>query len=125
MLLKSEPKQGVLVLTFTEPHLQSDELTDALYQEMASATAGVEKPRVALDFRDVKTISAAGLRSMLKLRRHIRERDGQLLLCGLSFEVADVFYTTRLASSTSSSIIPFAVAPDVTAAVAHLSKNLP
>ena len=121
--IMSRTEKGIVVLTLTQEHLQSDELARELFQEMVAVIDSAESPKVVIDFHHVKSISAAGLRSMLNFRRHVREKQGQLLLCGLSFEVADVFFTTRLASTSASSVIPFAMAPDLTTAITHLSKS--
>lgn len=122
-LVKGHEEQGILVLTLLEQHLQSDEMTRALYQDLVAASEGRAAPKIVVDFQHVKAISAAGLRAMLNFRRYVRDKEGQLLLCGLAFEVADVFYTTRLASTSASTIIPFAMTTDVAAALAHLTKG--
>jgi anti-anti-sigma factor len=116
-------EQGVCVLTLTDAELHGDEANRELQEELVRAVAELESPKVALDFQRVRFIAAAGLRALLQFRRHIRERDGQLLLCGLDSDVADVFYSTHLASDTPSALIPFAMAPDAAAAVAHLRKQ--
>jgi anti-anti-sigma factor len=121
--LTSHLDRGVLVLTLTEPHVQGDDLCDVIYQELLAAVAGQSPPRAVVDFRQVTTISAAGLRILLNFRRHLRQQGGALILCGLSEAVAEVFFTTNLVSATASTLIPFALAADVAAAVAHLSKT--
>lgn len=122
-LVKRREEQGVLILTIAEQHLQSDEQTSTMFHDLVAACEGREKPKIVIDFQYVKTISAAGLRAMLNFRRYLREHEGSLLLCGLAFEVADVFYTTRLASTSSSTLIPFAMTSDVPAALAHFAKG--
>ncbi|GIW79838.1 MAG: hypothetical protein KatS3mg105_1645 [Gemmatales bacterium] len=121
--LKREVDRGVVVLTLLTPQLQSDELAKSVHQELMLSVASIDEPRVVLDFEAVKTISATGLRSILNFRKYIRQRQGRLLLCGLSFEVADVFFTTRVVSTSTSSIIPFAISPDKATAVSHLNQT--
>lgn len=115
--------QGVQVATLTTAEIQGDDMAEALLRELIASVASLTAPRVVIDFRHVKSIAAAGLRSLLNFRRHLREKDGTLLLCGLSDEVAEVFFTTHLVTTTKSSIIPFAMTADVPTAVAHLSKG--
>ena len=51
--------------------------------------AGVD--RVLLDLSGVEYISSSGLRVLLMLLRAVKQREGRLVLCGLSPFVAEVF----------------------------------
>jgi anti-anti-sigma factor len=120
--LRSQTEQGILVLTLTDSEIQGEGITEDLRLELLSAVAGLEGPRVVLDFHPVQRITTVCLRALLNFRRHIRDKGGQLLLCNLAPQVAELLFTTRLASPTPSSLIPFAIAPDVKTAIAHLSN---
>jgi anti-anti-sigma factor len=120
--LKSQVQHGVLVLTITDSEILSEGGTEDLRLELLETVKGQENPKVVIDFQPVKVISTTCLRALLSFRRHLREKGGQVLLCNLSTQVAEVLYTTRLVSPTSSALIPFAMAPDVATAVAHLSE---
>jgi anti-anti-sigma factor len=119
--LKSQVQQGILVLTVTDPEIHSEGVTEDLRLELLKAIADLENPRVVLDLQSVELISTTFLRALLSFRRHVRDKGGQLLLCNLSSQVAEVLLTTRMIGPSSSALIPFAVAPDVVSAVAHLS----
>ncbi len=119
--LRSRTEQGILVLTLTDSEIQGEALTEDLRLELLSALGEIANPRVVLDFHPVQRITTVCLRALLNFRRHIRDKCGQLLLCNLAPKVAELLFTTRLASPTPSSLIPFAVAPDVRTAIAHLS----
>ncbi len=114
-------EQGILVLSITAPVIEGEALTEDLRLELLSALGERENPRVVLDFQLVQRITTLCLRALLNFRRHIRDKAGQLLLCHLAPQVAELLFTTRLASPTPSSLIPFAIAPDVKTALAHLS----
>jgi anti-anti-sigma factor len=120
--LRSRVEQGVLVLTVTASEIHSEGVTEDLRLELLAAIAGQQNPKVVLDLQPVKLISTTCLRALLSFRRHLREKGGQLLLCNLSTQVAEVLFTTRMVSATSSANIPFAMAPDIATAVAHLSS---
>src|SRR5215831_15608298 len=75
-------EQGVHVVTLTTTAIQGDDLAEALLSELVVSVASLASPRVVIDFQRVKTITAAGLRALLNFRRHLREKDGTLLLCG-------------------------------------------
>jgi len=120
--LKSRVEQGVLVLTVAAAEIHSEGVTEDLRLELLAAIGGQQNPKVILDLQPVKLISTTCLRALLSFRRHLREKGGQLLLCNLSTQVAEVLFTTRMVSVTSSANIPFAMAPDIATAVAHLSS---
>ena len=121
--LKSRVEQGVLVLTVTASEIHSEGVTEDLRLDLLSAVEGQANPKVVLDLGPVKLISTTFLRALLSFRRRLREKGGQLLLCNLSTQVAEVLFTTRMVSASSSANIPFAMAPDVPIAVAHLSST--
>jgi anti-anti-sigma regulatory factor len=121
--LKRRVEQGVLVLTLTDVEITSEGVTEDLRLELLAAVGSQESPKVVIDFQRVKLISTTCLRALLSFRRHLREKGGQPLLCNLCTQVAEVLFTTRMISPTPSALIPFAMAPDVSAAVAHLSAS--
>jgi anti-anti-sigma factor len=120
--LKIQVEQSVLVLTVTPPEITSEGTTEDLRLDLLAAVGEQQNPKVVIDFQLVRYISTTCLRALLSFRRHLRDKGGQLLLCNLSTQVADVLFTTRMVSATSSANIPFAMAPDVPTAVAHLSS---
>jgi anti-anti-sigma regulatory factor len=121
--LKRRVEQGVLILTLTDAEIVSEGVTEDLRLELLSAVGFEESPKVVIDFHAVKLISTTCLRALLNFRRHVREKGGQPLLCNLGSQVAEVLFTTRIASPSPSALIPFAIAPDIQAAVAHLSAS--
>ena len=119
--LKRWVEQDVLVLTLTDLEILSEGTTEDLRLELLAAVGSQENPKVVIDFQSVKIISTICLRALLSFRRHLREKGGQPLLCNLCPQVAEVLFTTRMVSPTPSALIPFAMAPDVATAIAHLS----
>jgi anti-anti-sigma factor len=113
--------QGILVLTFTEAQLHGDRLLTALHHELDEATAAPETKRVVLDFQHVRALSSAAFRPLLRLRRRLEDKGGQLALCNLAPVVAESFRATRLLGIGQGALATaFAVQPDVGAAVASL-----
>jgi anti-anti-sigma regulatory factor len=121
--LKRRVEQGVLILTLTDAEIVSEGVTEDLRLELLSAVGSEESPKVVIDFQAVKLISTTCLRALLSFRRNVREKGGQPLLCNLGSQVAEVLFTTRIASPSPSALIPFAIAPDIQTAVAHLSAS--
>jgi anti-anti-sigma factor len=121
-LLKSV-NQGVLVLTLQEEQLQGDRLLRALGRELDQALADREVRHVALDFRNVKSLSSAAFRPLLSLRRILEERGGRVAFCHLTPVVAESFRATRMLSTSRSSGTTFEVQPTLAAAVTALSRD--
>jgi stage II sporulation protein AA (anti-sigma F factor antagonist) len=123
-LVKARVEQGVLVLTVTEAQVQSDSLADTLRAQLLTALAHYKAHKVVLNLQQVKALSSSGIRPLLSLRRHLEEKGGQLVLCGLTPSVASVLQTTRLISTSRSSSALFESQPDVAAAITKLSGTI-
>lgn len=120
--LRSCVEQGVLILTITEAKIQSDDIADALRQEMLAAVARTGVRKVVIDFRHAQYLSSTAFRPLLSLRRKLQEDGGQIVLCGLSSVVGDIFYTTRMIDPSGSVKAVFDMQPDVAAAIAFLNQ---
>jgi len=120
--LKSTVDQGVLVLTLTTAKIEGEAIADGLLQEMLAAIAGIEPPKVVVDFQFTHYLSSVAFRTLLGFRRKVLESSGRLVLCGLNPVVGDVFYTTRMISTDPQTTAPFAMETDVSAAVARLAQ---
>ncbi len=123
--LKRRVEQGVLVLTLTATHIQTDTVADAVGQQLMAAVANTGAQKVVLDLQHVKSLSSTGIRALLGLNRYLKERGGKLDLCGLSPTVEKVLNTTVLISSTHSSAAIFQTFPNVEAALASLKSTAP
>jgi anti-anti-sigma factor len=121
--LKSSTEQGVLVLTILAVKIQDEAMGETLRQEFLTAMADAEAPKIVIDFQNVHYVSSVAFRPLLHLRQKLQERGGEMVLCGLSASIGDVFYTTRLASSSGSVAAPFRLEPDVAAAVRWLNQS--
>jgi anti-anti-sigma factor len=121
--LTTRTDRGVLVLTLTPAEMRGEELCAAVLEELCAAAAAVPgPPRVALDLGRVTFLTSLGISALLGFRRRLMPAGGRLLLCALSPAVAEVLFTTRLASAEPSSVSPLAVVADVEAAVAQLAQ---
>lgn len=120
--LRCHVEDGVLVLVVAEPQLRSMQfdIGEILRDEMLRAAIEADATRVVVDLSAVEQFGSASFRPLLSLRRHLQERQGQLLLCGLQPDVRDVFLVTRLIDTEGSSAATFGVAADVDSAVARL-----
>jgi anti-sigma B factor antagonist len=121
--LQVRVERGVLVIAITEPHLRSIQFdtVDALREDMLAAHEASGATRVVVDLSNVTQFGSASFRPLLSLRRRLTESNGHLILCGMQPDVREVFLVTRLIDEQGSSAAPFAVAADVSAAIASLA----
>jgi len=112
----------IVVLTVAETQLQGDPISDSLREDLLAGVDRSGAMHVVLDFQRVHYLSSVAFRPLLSLHRKLKERNGRLVLCGMSQAVAEVFYVTRLVSSSGTSAAPFEMQADVPAAVASLYR---
>jgi anti-anti-sigma factor len=115
--------QNVLVLTITETEVQDEKLADALLQEFLHVVTQFAGHKVVVDMQKVKYLSSVAFRPLLRLRGKLQETGGQMILCGLTPVVGDIFYTTKMLSPSGSLQAPFHMEPDVAAAIDRLNRD--
>jgi anti-anti-sigma factor len=122
--LRCHVEDCVLVLAVAEAQLRSMQfdIGEVLRDEMLRAVGEAKATKVVVDLSEVEQFGSASFRPLLSLRRHLNERKGQLLLCGLRPYVREVFLVTRLIDEEGSSEATFGVADSVASAVAKLKK---
>jgi anti-anti-sigma factor len=121
--LRADTRQGVLVLTVTHAQLRSGDfdLLDAVRQEMLDAVSRSTARHVVVDLSAVAYLGSGGFRPLLSLRKRLQERNGDMLLCGLTPDVREVLLTSHLINAAGNAEAPFAVADDVPQAIARLT----
>jgi anti-anti-sigma factor len=105
---------NVLVITVTEPMLRDAITCYGLRDEIISAidTAPVEV--LVLDLTSVEFIGSVGFLAFLSARRHL---GAEVILCGMSENVHEMFRVCGLTSRGSGKQAPFAVAVSVESAL--------
>ncbi len=74
-----------------------DEISIAdISQQLEAVVAGATKPRLVLDFAAVAHMSSSMLGKLITLNKHVRERQGQMMLCNVQQAIYEVFVITRL-----------------------------
>jgi anti-anti-sigma factor len=117
--LQSSLEQGVLVLTIVQPRIQGEEAAEALHNELHTAVERAGAKWVVIDLQHARYLSSVAFWPLLSLRRQLLDAGGQLIICGLSGDIEDVFMTTKMISPDGEADAPFEVAPDVAAAMAR------
>jgi anti-sigma B factor antagonist len=65
-------------------------------EQLNSLVAGSPQPRLVLDFSSVGQMSSSALGMLITLHKRLREKNGQLRLCGIQPAIYEVFVITRL-----------------------------
>lgn len=88
---------SVLVLTFVDERIRTDELTEQLQAEMLAAQAEFRPKKAVVNLQNVLTISSRGFGAILAFRQaFLRDKGEAIALCGASDEVADLLSHMRL-----------------------------
>lgn len=110
-------ENGVIVLTFNEPILNADAVTEALRVIKAE-----DNRKVILDFQTVRFLVGGSLcpdqeplTPILKLGKQLNEKGGRLVLCNVAPEIAEVLRVIRF-----DRIID--IRPDVKLAIEFLAR---
>ncbi|MFO0879246.1 MAG: STAS domain-containing protein [Gemmataceae bacterium] len=110
----------VLVLTILRRQIEGEQSASGLKEEMLEAVAQSGLKLVVLDLRNTRYVSSIAFWPLLTLRKQLNERNGRLIICGLTGAVEEVFTSTKMVSSSGSTNAPFEMAKDRAAAVARL-----
>jgi len=113
---------GILVLTVTDAHILDDTAL-GLRRDFASLVPQAGGKQVVLNLQRVVAMSSAGVGALISLLRRVREASGQLVLCGLSRNVAWTLQLCRLIDdSPQSDAAAFCCETDVDTAIARLGR---
>lgn len=88
---------GILVLTFMDERIRTDELTEELQCELLAAQGNFKPKKAVINLENVVTISSRGFGAILAFRQaFLREQGEAIALCGASDDVADLLSHMRL-----------------------------
>ena len=93
--LSVKEEGDVLVLGFQEKRLTAD-LAAGVGEEFSTAAAREESRKVLVDFSGVDFICSDVLGKLVTLNKRIRQRGGQLKLCGICPYIREILAVTRL-----------------------------
>ena len=108
-------RQGhVSTVRFGLPRIVDGPELDAIREELVQFVIKAEPAKVLLDLDGVDLISSAAVTLLRDLYRAIRSRHGELRLCSVRPEIADVLRFTKMDSL-------FAVYPDLQTALSDFA----
>ena len=94
--LKVSTEGAVTVVELTDKKLLEEESISGIGEQLNTLVSGVEHPTIVVDFSSVGHMSSSALGMLITLHKRIREKDGQLRLCGVRPSIYEVFVITRL-----------------------------
>jgi anti-anti-sigma factor len=86
--------QGMLVATLLCPRITDFE-KPALLSDL-SGEAAAHGHRLAIDFRNVQTMSSSGIGLLLSLNRQLRQSGGRLAICNVADEIVEMLRVSHL-----------------------------
>jgi anti-sigma B factor antagonist len=90
-------EQGGATVVVLEDQKILDEINiQSIGQRLGQIVAEASVPRLVIDFRNVTNMSSSALGMLITLHKRIREANGQLRLCNIQPNIAEVFQITRL-----------------------------
>src|SRR5262249_57776311 len=97
-----------------------EEIADGLKDELLAAVAAHNARLVVLDLKNTRYVSSIAFWPLLRLRQHLNDLEGRLIICGLTGSVHEVFTMTKMVSSSGSLNAPFEMAADRETALSPL-----
>ena len=94
--VKAATEEGITTVTIVDSTLIDSEVVRDLGEELYSLVDELGHRKIILDCSNVAYISSAALNKLIILEKKVAGADGQLVLCGLTPAVSDVFAVTRL-----------------------------
>ncbi len=87
---------GVTVVTFTESSILDSAVIEQLGRDLYQLTDDQQKPKLVLNFSNVKLLSSHALGVLLTVHKKAKATKGAIALCGLRSDLMKVFTITSL-----------------------------
>jgi anti-sigma B factor antagonist len=84
------------VVELTDRRILDEVTIGEICEQIAGMIARSRDPRFVLDFSSVNHMSSSALGMLITLNKRVREKGGQLRLCGIQPAIMEVFVITRL-----------------------------
>ncbi|MFO0911258.1 MAG: STAS domain-containing protein [Isosphaeraceae bacterium] len=84
-----------LVVGFTTPYLQTEDLVEKVGTELFDLIAEYKPTRVVLSFDGVRFVSSSMLALIIKLHKAMIKEKGKLRICALAAPIRDVIHSCQ------------------------------
>jgi anti-sigma B factor antagonist len=95
-LLRVKSANGVAIVSFTTPYLQTEDVIEKVGAEMFALVEKEGYTKVLLSFTGVRFLSSSMLAQMVKLQKKLSKSKGKLRLCALPPATKDVMRASQL-----------------------------
>ena len=95
-LLRLEEVEGVLVVSFLESKIVTEENIQDMGDELYSLVETEGHRQLLLDFENVQYLSSAALGRLINLKKKVTQNSGRLRLYGVHPDLMEVFRITHL-----------------------------
>ncbi|MBL9140619.1 MAG: STAS domain-containing protein [Phycisphaerae bacterium] len=90
-------KHGTIIqVDFTEKHILDEATIRNIGDELVRLVDSDVRPRIVISFRHVEHLSSSALGTLLNINTKVRAKEGQLRLCDIRPEIAQIFEITKL-----------------------------
>lgn len=87
---------GVTLVELTDRKILDEVNISQIGEQLNVLVADADAPKLVLDFSRVSHMSSSALGMLITLQKRVREKNGQLRLCGIQPNIREVFVITRL-----------------------------
>ncbi len=87
---------GITVVELTDKKILDEVSIGEIGDQLNALAAKGQAPKLVLDFSAVNQLSSSALGMLITLHKRVREKGGQLMLCGIQPSIYEVFVITRL-----------------------------
>jgi anti-sigma B factor antagonist len=94
--LKITTQGDVTVVELADRKILDEVNISHIGERLQGLVAKAENPKFVLDFSNVGHMSSSALGMLITLHKRVREKKGQLRLCGIQATIYEVFVITRL-----------------------------
>jgi len=94
--LRVSPAGNAVVVELTDRRILDELSISEIGEQLNRMVMESSDPRFVLDFTNVAHMSSSALGMLITLHKHLRERGGELRLCGIQPAIFEVFVITRL-----------------------------
>jgi anti-sigma B factor antagonist len=87
---------GATVVELTDRRILDEVSISEIGEQLFSMVVRAAAPKFVLDFSGVAHMSSSALGMLITLHKRVREKGGELRLCGIQPAIMEVFVITRL-----------------------------
>jgi len=87
---------GIIIAELADRKVLDEMSISQIGDQLSAMVVESESPKLVLDFSAVSQMSSSALGMLITVHKRIREKRGQLRLCGIQPSIYEVFVITRI-----------------------------